>query len=220
MQLTPKIDMFEVSPCNVKITIGDGNDLKATHKGKKKLMVIQPDNRAIPITIQDVYYVPGLHCNLFSITSALSGGAKLGNEGLHLTLSKKNSKIIFDQVIKNSTGYVVGIKTKKLEEMALSAVTSKPKIELNLLHQQLGHPNMVYTLETAKKYGWETFGEWRVCEDCAICKAKQKNVIKITKHPSNIPGERLYLDLSSVQFKLQALVAQSSGVWLLMKQPR
>ena len=78
-------------------------------------------------------------------------------------------------------------------------MTSKPRVELNQLHQQLGHPNLIYTLETAKKYGEETFGEWKVCEDCAICKAKQKNVTKITRHPTNIPGERLYLDLSSVQ---------------------
>ena len=32
-----KHDMFDVSPCNVKITIGDSNDLKATYKGKKRL---------------------------------------------------------------------------------------------------------------------------------------------------------------------------------------
>lgn len=119
--------MFDIVPCEIKITIGDGTGLRATHKGKKELRVIQPNNKVVSLTIKEVYYIPSLHCNLFSITSALSSGAKLVNDGLHLVLSKQNSKIVFDQVIKSSTGYLIGVKVKAQEDMAMVAIGKEEK---------------------------------------------------------------------------------------------
>ena len=40
-------------------------------------------------------------------------------------------------------------------------------------------------------------GDFETCEECAIAKARQKNVNKEWKGGSQIPGERVYLDISS-----------------------
>ena len=207
-----KEGMYDVIPCKFKITIGDGTGLKATCMGKKTLKVLQPNNKTTTITMKEVYFVPGLHCNLFSITAALTSGAKLVSEGLTLALFKEETKLVFDQMIKSPTGYVLGIKTEEAKGQAFPTVMKTPKMELNQLHQQLGHPHLVSTLETAKNYGWNVFGEWKVCEDCAMCNAKQKNVGKIAKMPSNIPGERFYMDISSVK----AVSTGGSQFWCLV----
>jgi hypothetical protein len=38
-----------------------------------------------------------------------------------------------------------------------------------------------------------------VCEECAIAKARQKDTNKISKGRSKNPGERMYIDISSIK---------------------
>ena len=45
----------------------------------------------------------------------------------------------------------------------------------------------------------QLFGKFEVCKDCAIAKAKQKGVNKIWSGGSNNPGERVYIDISSIK---------------------
>jgi hypothetical protein len=52
---------------------------------------------------------------------------------------------------------------------------------------------------TAMMYGFRFTGQFEVCEDCAIAKARQKNINKAWSGSSNILGERLYVDISSIQ---------------------
>jgi transposase InsO family protein len=47
--------------------------------------------------------------------------------------------------------------------------------------------------------GFGFTGQFEVCEDYAIAKARQKNINKVWSGSSNIPGERLYADISSIQ---------------------
>jgi hypothetical protein len=42
-------------------------------------------------------------------------------------------------------------------------------------------------------------GEFKSCEECAISKVRQKNVAKEWKGGSQTPGERLYIDISSIK---------------------
>jgi hypothetical protein len=61
-------------------------------------------------------------------------------------------KIIFNQVIKSPTGYLLRVRTERKTKKLFTTIEGKTKIEVNELHQQLGHPNHTYTLETAKMY--------------------------------------------------------------------
>jgi predicted secreted protein len=53
--------------------------------------------------------------------------------------------------------------------------------------------------KTAKIHSLKLSGEFETCAECAIAKARQKNVNKEWKGGSQIPGERVYLDISSIK---------------------
>jgi hypothetical protein len=44
-------------------------------------------------------------------------------------------------------------------------------------------------------------GEFKVCEDCALAKARQRNINQDLKGGSQVLGERVYLDISSIKGK-------------------
>ena len=63
----------------------------------------------------------------------------------------------------------------------------------------LGHCGSDRLEKTAKIHDFKLHGEFKTCEECTIAKARQKNVNKDWKRGSQNPGERLYLDISSVR---------------------
>jgi hypothetical protein len=52
---------------------------------------------------------------------------------------------------------------------------------------------------TANIHALKMKGELTVCEDCAVAKVRQRNVNKDWKGGSKVPGERVYLDISSIK---------------------
>jgi transposase InsO family protein len=48
-------------------------------------------------------------------------------------------------------------------------------------------------------YAFKSSGNFEACEQCAIAKAQQKNVNKKWLGSSNVPGECLYIDISSIE---------------------
>ena len=63
----------------------------------------------------------------------------------------------------------------------------------------LGHCGSDRLEKTAKIHGFNLIGDFKTCEECAIAKARQKNVKKEWKGGSQVPGERLYIDISSIK---------------------
>jgi hypothetical protein len=53
--------------------------------------------------------------------------------------------------------------------------------------------------KTENIHGLKLKGEFKVCEDCAVAKARQRNVNKDWKGGSQVPGERVNLDISSIK---------------------
>jgi hypothetical protein len=72
-------------------------------------------------------------------------------------------------------------------------------IDVNRFSEILVHCGADRLQKTAHIHGIRWKGNVEVCEDCAIAKARQKNVNKEWKGESQIPGERLYMDISSVR---------------------
>jgi hypothetical protein len=48
-------------------------------------------------------------------------------------------------------------------------------------------------------YGFKSSGSFDTYEQCAIAKSQQKNVHKQWLGSRNLPGERLYVDISSIK---------------------
>jgi hypothetical protein len=82
-----------------------------------------------------------------------------------------------------------------------------------LFHKTCFHCGSDRLEKTAKIHGFKLIGEFNTCGECAISKARQKKVKKEWKGGSQIPGERLYIDISSI--KMQAMV-----VMIPMSSPR
>ena len=128
---------------------------------------------------ENVYYVPELWTNLFSIICAIKKGFKISNKGFNIILTKGNFEITFDRVMHTPNGFVIGVEIVPIvDENAHPALTKGSKVNVQKLHEMLGHASEDVVRKTAKYYGWELFGKFEKCENCAISKAKQKGVSK------------------------------------------
>jgi 23S rRNA A1618 N6-methylase RlmF len=62
----------------------------------------------------------------------------------------------------------------------------------------LGHPHQTVVTATSKKYGFSVKGKQHVCPNCALAKSKKKNVPKTSRSLATEKGERISIDISSV----------------------
>jgi hypothetical protein len=185
-----------------EIKFGNGNYVSSPLIGDKHLIVMKENGKECEITLCDCKYVPSLFTNLLSLTKALSSGWKIESVGVDLLLQRKDKIIKLKQTIKKrKSGYLLGIdvKVKEVESAFVLKVheSQNKKIEINDLHKKLGHPGEKKLMDTIKMMDIKTVGKLRVCKDCAIGKARQKNVNKLNEHKSIIKAERLYIDISS-----------------------
>jgi hypothetical protein len=72
-------------------------------------------------------------------------------------------------------------------------------LKLQTAHFKLGHCGEDSTRATANYYGWNTTGRFKPCEDCGIGKSKQKALNKMLSEKSKVPGERWFIDISSIK---------------------
>ena len=173
--------MVDTREINENIRLGNGDFMTATKIGNLKLKVSQIDGSTSEVILQDVKFVPQLWANLFSINQALRKGHKISNEDITISLIKGRSRIKFDRVFKAKDGTVSGIKMTVCDgSVAYSTISdvSKKGIEINEFHKMLGHCGSDRLEKTAKIHGFNLIGDFKTCEECAIAKARQKNVKK------------------------------------------
>ena len=200
-----KEGLFDTREINEEITIGNGKSMIAAKVGSLKCKVIQVDGSSLDVTLHEVKYVPELWVNLFSINKALKNGFSLSNKGVSICLSKGSASVTFDRVFRTTNGFVSGIKMSVYDSPVIYNATkgliTNKCLDINRFHEILGHCGLDRLQKTAKIHGLKLKGDFEVCKDCAVAKARQKNVNKVWKVGSQIPGERLYLDISSIKEK-------------------
>ena len=76
----------------------------------------------------------------------------------------------------------------------------------------IGHCGFDCLKRTVAIHGLRLKGDLKECEDCAVAKARQKNVNQDWKEGSQAPGERVYLDISSIKDKSYG----GSRFWVLI----
>ena len=73
--------------------------------------------------------------------------------------------------------------------------------DVHQYHEEIGHPNMAVTQETAKARGVKLEGQDQPCSSCAVSKAQKKKISKKeAKSRAELPAERLFLDISSQHY--------------------
>ena len=139
----------------------------------------------------DVKFVPDLWANLFSINQALKKGHKISNDKITISLSKVSSRITFNRVFKAKGGTLSGIKMMAYDNpVAYNSMNDvlKRDIEINRFHKMLGHCGSDRLEKTSRIYGFKLIGKVNECEECAVSKARKKNMKKEWKGGSQIPG--------------------------------
>jgi hypothetical protein len=216
--------MSDVVAINQTIMIGNGKTLMATKMGTLHWTVFQADGSSLDIVLKDYKYVPDLHVNLFSITKSLSQGWKLSNEGVMIVLKKDKASLKFDKVYQTDNGKVVGVEllpssgrkgdgfafpsTETDTAVVPDTVTSSDGItqsnlswDINRMHRVFNHASESVLRKTAEHNGWKITGKFETCKDCSESNAKQKGVQKVTADRSVVPGERLFIDITSIKKK-------------------
>jgi hypothetical protein len=197
--------MFNLKDIAETITVGNGNSMTATKVGSLRRRVVQLNGSNLDITINEVKYVPNLCANLFSINKAIKNGFNRSNNGISICLTKGSASITFDRIINSLCGSISGI--KMVSHQSSVAYVAKGKLQLiksidiNKFHEMIGHCGFDRLKRTATIHGLRLKGELKVCEDCAVAKARQKNFNQDWKEGSQAPGERVYLDISSIKGK-------------------
>ena len=217
-------DMYDVVLINDNVS-GIGGAVTATKKGKKRYIFVNEDGSSVERVLDPVKFSVNGTC-LFAVNNELSKGAKISNnERNDLILTYPDGVVIrCDRRIRTKDGWVSGVdaygvqeKHSELahlgqEDSAKNAQQqAKPKLAIpvpekkkksksepiNEYHKQLGHPNLVVTRSTAKARDVSLTGTAEVCNDCAVGKARQKNVPKATVKRATVPGERMFIDITS-----------------------
>jgi hypothetical protein len=173
--------MFDVKNINENICVAKGDFLTATKIGSLKCRVIQIDESTFNLILHNVKFVPILWINLFSINHALKKGHMINNDKITISLSKGLTKVTFDKVFKAKDGVVLGVKMIAYNDpVAYSAVNMdlKKGVEINKFHKMLGHCGSDKLKKTTNIHGFRSIGEYKTCEECAISKARKKNVAK------------------------------------------
>lgn len=187
--------LINVVNCEKEVRVGNGKALKGIAVGDLKTELMTTEGRKIPATIKDVMVVPDLMCNLLSIGKIRQTATIMyDGQGASMKLGKED-KVEFETV---NNGTVFGLKLTHKNEMGIAALEKGTRIDYQYAHELLGHVGIDRIRATAKLWGWTLMGKLAPCESCAIGKGKQKAVPKETGTRAEKPGERLFIDISSV----------------------
>ena len=162
--------------------IADNSISQAKEIGDKRGYIITKDGKKKKVVLKDCKFVPALgSINLSPTTKAIDNGYKLGNEGRAITLEKGKNKLVFDREVRTKDEYVCAIKMHfdTDEEVATPALKDS-SVDINCLHELLGHPSEAKTRAVGKYYGVKLTGSFKPCIfHCAKGKARQ------AKHPQD-----------------------------------
>jgi len=208
--------------CTVKepVRIGNGKTVYATKIGKLNISIAFKDGSHVPFMLNNVQYIPGFWVKLFSLTVAIAKGCTISNKGHMIVVQKNDLMLEFNPEIKTPNGFVCGIMmTIEMPTGDLSYVsaTMKKPQDINELHCKLGHVSEDAIQKTAKFYDWKLKNKFQNCGDCALAKSRQKIMNKEPHKRSEMPGEHLFIDTSSIKEK--SLVIQSFGCLHSTMQP-
>ena len=167
--------MFNCIKCmNQFIKVGSSQKLEINKKGKKRRVPIQKDGKKKKIILENVYHIPKLWYNLFSVLEPLRKGWKITNDGLKIEVKKGRSIITFDRVMKCPTGHLTGVKL--ILENDTSLLTTHERMMKVIYidsHAKLFHANDEVVKNTGEKINWKIDdGEKQPCIACALGKAK------------------------------------------------
>ena len=182
----------------------NGAHMKMLCEGDINVDVITKNGDITSGTLR-VKVIPVMKQKLFCFTQAMLGGwtmqggqTKQGECFIALT-HEDHKPIIFDRVLKAGNSVLLAAKMviKNPEEVNAAIVNGKQSKEY--FHRVTGHAGHHLMDATAKYYKVDLTGKVNNCLSCSLEKIRQKNIPKKNEDKSKNPGERMYLDISSMK---------------------
>jgi hypothetical protein len=120
-----------------------------------------------------------------------------------ISLKKGSVSITFDRVIKTVNGITSGINMttydSSVNHIAKFNLTAIKEIDVNKFYEMIGHCVVDRLKETANIHVLTLKGEFKLCEDFAVDKARQRNKNQDWKGGSQVKVERVHLDIKSIK---------------------
>ena len=148
----------------------------------------------------------------------MDDGWKMKGDMKGIMIVKKGNKLVFDIVVWTETRLVYCLYMNRMSnKIACPSITWRGPWSINNAHEQLGHPGKDVTSKIVKGLNLNVQPvPMGTCWVCTVAKAKQKNVMQFSLHEhSQIPGERMFLDLSSVRLPA-GVVALPKSNWRIL----
>ena len=203
------VEHMEEHVFNKKLITGsvrtaNGVHMKMLCEGDINVDVITKNGDVTSGTLR-VKVIPGMKQKLFSFTQAMMGGwtmqggqTKQGE--LFIALTHEDHKtIIFDRVLKAGNSVLLPAKMVIKNPEEVNAVIVNGKQSKEYCHRVTGHAGHHLMDATAKYYKVNLTGKVNNCLSCSLEKIRQKNIPKKNEDKSKNPGERMYLDISSMR---------------------
>jgi hypothetical protein len=100
-----------------------------------------------------------------------------------ISLKKGSVSVTFDTVIKTVNESISGNKMTKYDSsvayITKISLTAIKEIDVNKFHKMIGRCSVDRLKKIANIHGLKLKGEFKVCEDCAVTKSRQRNVNKV-----------------------------------------
>ena len=184
-----------------------------TANGAHMKMLCEGDINVYVITRNDdvtsgtprVKVIPGMKQAFFSFTQAMLGGwtmqggqTKQGKFFIALA-HEDNKPIIFHRVLKAGNSGLLADKMVIKNPGEVNAWIVNGKHSKEYFHRVTGCAGHHLMDATAKYYKVDLTGKVNNFLSCSLEKIRQKNIPKKNEDKSKNPGERMYLDISSVR---------------------
>ena len=93
-------------------------------------------------------------------------------------------------------GAIIKPRTPNKQEEVTCQATDTNKTDINIIHEQLGHPSNDTTIKTCKKLGIPINGKINTCLHCKLSKIIKTKISKETINKAIKPMERLFIDIT------------------------
>ena len=197
--------LYNKKPIKGSVSTASGARMNMLCEGNMDVRIINKKGDAVTGTLH-VKVANGMKQKLFSFMQALLAGWKLQGEkkpngDVEIVLTHPNFRpIYFDRMIKSGSSMLLAARNvAQAPEENGNAVEMKGPMSKARFHQICGHAGTHLMQATAKYYGVELSGTVQKCVSCSLEKIRQKNIPKENENKSKIPGERMYLDISSMR---------------------
>lgn len=210
----------------LKITLGDGRSVKATQRGRVKI-VTQLEGRQETCTLNEVLLVPELAFNLLSVSKASERGVSVSFLGTTCTIRNKND--VRMGIARESNGLYYLILVEKRESVVLANQESE-QTSIRKWHRRLGHLGIQDLGELSKKkmvlgMNVKTTSTEVICEPCIQGKIHRLPFPKQTQHRAteklalvhtDVCGKMGVPSLNGGEYFLTFIDDQTRFVWIFI----